>query len=224
MSKDQYATALETTLKEIKNICRGIKSSFIFTKDGEIVAGDSEASDTIKKALHSFQNIREKAEAIGGIHEFYVDGSEGNIQISQVNEMYLATAMSENADTKHLQTITGVIVPTILKLLKDIVRAPTPLKAVPSQQLTVEKVTGFFVSDSAEVDQTILTEWSKFFKGKTIDAVEIQAPNGKTTRCKVKAIEDKRLKEKSLIRIPEKRLQMLKVREEEVVRVKPITP
>jgi predicted regulator of Ras-like GTPase activity (Roadblock/LC7/MglB family) len=224
MSKDQYATALKTALTEIKNVCPDIKSSFIFTKDGAIVAGDSEASDTIKKALHSFQNIREKADAIGGIHALSVNGSEGNMQISQVNEMYLATATFKNADTKYLQTITGVIVPTILKLLKDIIHAPTPPKAASPQQLTVEKITGFFVGDSAEVDQKILGEWSKFFEGKTINTVEIQAPNGKTTRCKVKAIDDERLEGKGLIRIPEKRLQMLKVREEEVVRVKPITP
>ncbi len=224
MNKDQYTNALKTTLTEIKNVCPDIKGSFLFTKDGTIVAGDSEASETIKRALHSFQNIREKAEAIGGIHELSVNGTEGNMQVSQVNEMYLATATFRNADTKHLQTITGVIVPTILKLLKDILQAPAPLKTAPPQELTVEKITGFFVGDAAEVDQIILREWSKFFDGKTINTVEIQAPNGKATQCKVKAIDDKRLEGKGLIRIPEKRLQTLKIKEEEVVRVKPIKP
>jgi predicted regulator of Ras-like GTPase activity (Roadblock/LC7/MglB family) len=129
MNKDAYTTALKTTLKEIQNICPDIKSSFIFTKEGTIIAGDSEASDTtIKKALHSFQSVRDKADAIGGLHELSVNGAEGHIQISQVNDIYLATTTSKNADTKYLQSITRVIVPTVLRLLKNISQAPAPLK------------------------------------------------------------------------------------------------
>ncbi len=225
MSKDAYATALKTTLTEIKNVCPDIKSSFIFTKDGILIAGDAEASDiTIKKVLHSFQDIREKAGTIGGLHELSVNAAEGNIQISQVREMYLVTATSKNADTKYLQTITGVIVPTVLKLLKNIIQAPTHLKSAPPQQLTVEKITGFFVGDSAQVDQKILTEWSKFLQGNTINAIEIQTLNGKTTRCKVKAIDHEELEGKGLIRIPEKIFKTLKVDEGALVRVKPRTP
>jgi predicted regulator of Ras-like GTPase activity (Roadblock/LC7/MglB family) len=224
MSKDAYAAALKTALAEIKKVCPGIKSSFIFTKEGTIVAGDSEASTDTKRTLLYFQNVREKADAIGGILTLSVNGTEGDIQISQANDMYLTTATSKGADTKYLLTITGVIVPTILKLLKDTIQAPTPLKAAPSQQLTAKKITGFFVGDASEVDQKILTEWSDFFKGKTINVVEIQAPNGKKTRCKVKAMDDERLEGKGFIRMPEKTLKMLKVGEEEVVTVKPITP
>jgi predicted regulator of Ras-like GTPase activity (Roadblock/LC7/MglB family) len=222
MSKDAYTTALKTTLKEIQNICPDIKSSFIFTKDGTIVAGDSEASDTtIKKALHSFQSVRDKADAIGGLHELSVNGAEGRIQISRVSDIYLAITTSKNADIKYLQSITQVIVPTVLKLLKNIIQAPTPLKAAPPQQLTVEKITGFFVGDSAHVDQKLLKEWTKSLKGKTITTIEIQALNGRTTRCKVKAIDDEKMMGKGLIRIPDKVFKTLNVEEGALVRVKP---
>ena len=224
MSRDAYATALKTTLTEIKNICPDIKSSFIFTKDGAIVAGDSEASVTIKKALHSFQNIRGKADAIGGIHELCVNCAEGNIQISQANEMYLAIATSENADTNYLRTITDVIVPTVLKLLKNIIETPTPIKIATPQQLTAKKITGFFAGDSAQVDKNTLTEWSKFFNGKTIKAIELQPPNGKTMHCKVEAINDKRLEGKGLIRIPDKIFKTLRVKEGTPVKVEPTKP
>ena len=225
MNKGSYETALKTTLTEIKNICPDIKASFIFAKDGTVVAGDAEASDiTIKKALHSFQSIREKADVIGGIKKLSINGAEGNIQISQVNEMYLVTATSKNADTKYLQTITGVIVPTVLKLLKNIIKAPTPLKIAPPQQLAVQKITGFFVGDSAQVDQKLLTEWSKSFEGKAINVIEVQTLNGQTTRCKVKAIDDERLEGHGIIRIPEKIFKTLKVKNGASVRVKPITP
>jgi predicted regulator of Ras-like GTPase activity (Roadblock/LC7/MglB family) len=224
MSKDAYAAALKTALAEIKKVCPGIKSSFIFTKEGAIVAGDSEASTDTKKTLHYFQNVGDKADAIGGILTLSVNGTEGDIQISQANDMYLTTATSKDADTKYLLTITGVIVPTVLKLLKGILQSPAPLKAASPKQLTAKKITGFFAGDSAEVDQKILTKWSDFFKGKTINLVEIQAPNGKTTRCKVKAMDDEKLEGKGFIRMPEKTLKTLKVGEEEVVTVKPMKP
>jgi predicted regulator of Ras-like GTPase activity (Roadblock/LC7/MglB family) len=224
MSKDAYAAALKTALAEIKTVCPGIKSSFIFTKEGAIVAGDSEASTDTKRTLHYFQNVGDKADAIGGILTLSVNGTEGDIQISQANDMYLTTATSKDADTKSLLTITGVIVPTVLKLLKGILQSPAPLKAASPKQLTAKKITGFFVGDSAEVDQKILTNWSDFFKGKTINLVEIKAPNGKRTRCKVKAMDDEKLEGKGFIRMPEKTLKTLKVGEEEVVTVEPMKP
>ncbi|UCE43596.1 MAG: hypothetical protein JSV57_04345, partial [Candidatus Bathyarchaeota archaeon] len=102
--------------------------------------------------------------------------------------------------------------------------APAPPKAAPLQQLTAKKITGLFGGNYTEIDKAILTEWSEFFNGKTIDIVEIQAPNGKTARCKVKAIDDERLEGRGFIRIPEKTLRTLKVGEEEIMGVKPITP
>jgi predicted regulator of Ras-like GTPase activity (Roadblock/LC7/MglB family) len=227
MSKDRYAAALKTTLTEIQNICPDIKSSFIFTKEGVIVAGDSDDSDvTVKKALNSFQSIIQKADSIGGVEEFSVNGAEGTIEISQVSDMYLATTTSTDVDTKYLRTITRVIVPTVLKLLRTIVEAPAPLpfKATSPQQLTVEKITGFFVGDSAQVDQKILREWTKSFKGRTITTVEIQTLDGEATRCKVKAMDDKAMEGKGLIRIPDKILKTLDVKEGALVRVKPTKP
>jgi hypothetical protein len=224
MDKDAYATALETAIAEIKKVCPGIKSSFVFTREGDVVAGDSEASADTKRTLHFFQNIRDKADAIGGIQALSVNCTEGDLQISQANHMYLVTATSKGADTKYLLTITGVIVPTVLKLLKGITLTPTPLKIASPQQLTVKKITGFFVGDSAEVDRKILTEWSDFLKGRTINVVEIQAENGRKTKSKVKAMDDERLEGKGLIRMPERTIKTLKVNEEEIVTVKPVTP
>jgi len=224
MSRDPYETGLETALAEIKSLCPGIKSSFLFTNEGTIVAGDGDAAVDTKRALQHFQSVSEKASPIGGILKLSIAGSNGDLQISQANDMYLATAISKDADEKYLLTITGVIVPTVLKLLKTIIQTPAPTKAAPPQQLTTKKITGFFAGDSAEVDRKILTEWSDFFKGQTINTIQIQAPNGKTTRCKVKAIDDERLEGKGLIRIPEKTLKTLRVKEEDVVGVKPLAP
>ncbi len=103
--------------------------------------------------------------------------------------------------------------------MKKITQLPAPKEI--AQQLTAKKITGFFAGDSAEVDQTLLKDWSKSFRGKTIDTVQIQAPAGKTTQCKVKAI-DEELEGKGLIRIPDKTIKRLGVKEGALVRVEPI--
>lgn len=223
MNRDLYAEALKNTLTEIRNICPDINSSFIFKKDGTIVAGDTETADiTIKKALNSFQSVAEKAGTIGGLHNFSVDGDKGKVHISRINDMYLVTATSKNADTNNLRSVTQVIVPTILKLLESII--PAPLKSAQPQQLTVDTFSGFFAGDTVQVDPPLLTEWSKLFNGKNVNEVEVETFGGETTRCKVKEINDPNLQGKGIIRIPERVCRTLEVNKGEPVRIKPIEP
>jgi len=223
VNKDLYAEALKNTLTEIRNTCPGINSSFIFTKDGTVVAGDTETADIIiGKTLNSFQNVAEKAGTIGGLHNFYVDGDKGKIHISRINDMYLVTATSKNADTNNLRSVTQVIVPTILKLLESII--PAPLKSTQPQQLTVDTFSGFFAGDTVQVDLPLLTEWSKFFNGKSINEIEVETTGGETTRCKVKEINDPNLQGKGIIRIPERVCKSLEVNKGESVKIKPVEP
>lgn len=223
MNRDLYAEALKNTLMEIRNICPDINSSFIFTKDGTIVAGDTETADgTIRKALNSFQNVAEKAGTIGGLHNFSVDGDKGKVHISRINDMYLVTATSKNADTNNLRSVTQVIVPTVLKLLESI--TPAPLKSTQPQQLTVDTFSGFFAGDTVQVDPPLLTEWSKLFDGKNVNEIEVETFGEKTTRCKVKEINDPNLQGKGIIRIPERVCKVLDVNKGEPVKIKPVEP
>lgn len=223
MNRDLYAEALKDTLTEIRNICPGINSSFIFTKDGTIVAGDTKTADiTIRKALNSFQSVAEKAGTIGGLHNFSVDGDKGKVHILRINDMYLVTATSKNADTNNLRSVTQVIVPTVLKLLESII--PAPLKSTQPQQLTVDTFSGFFAGDTVQVDPPLLTEWSKLFNGKNVNEIEVETFGEKTTRCKVKEINDPNLQGKGIIRIPERVCKVLEVNKGEPVKIKPVEP
>lgn len=226
MDKDTYATALKNTLTEVRNICPDISCSFIFTKEGIVVAGDEQSVDIpVEKTVDSFQNLMEKAITIGGLHTMIVNGSKGNVHISSVNDMYLVIAASKNADMTYIRSIANVIVPTVLKLLKNIVPTPpTPLKTPPSQQLIVESISGFFVGDAVQVDEEILRQWSKNLKGKSVSKVEVEAFGGKVIQCKVKAIADSKYEGKGLIRVPEKVARELEVTEGELVRIKPVEP
>lgn len=220
MSKDASADALNNALTEIKKICPDVSCSFIFTKDGMIVAGDSETTEeTIEKAMLSFQSIVEKEDMIGGLKTIIINGEEGKVHISCVNDMYLSLAASKNADPTFLRAITHVIVPTILKLLESV--APTPLQPAPSKQLIVDTLSGFFVGDSVQVDLEVLKQWSELLNRKSVGEVDIESFGGKTTQCRVREITDSKLKGKGIIRIPDKICKTLEVKKGELVKVKP---
>lgn len=220
MNKDPYAVALKNALTEIKKICPDVSRSFIFTKDGVIVAGDSETDEkTMEKMIRSFQSVAEKADTIGSLKAVYVNGKKGKVILSSVNDMYLALATSKNADTTYLHSVTRVLIPTVLKLLETI--TPTPLQFAPSKQLVVDTLSGFFVGDSVQIDTELLEEWDKLLNQRSVNQVEIEAFGGKATQCKVKEINDPKLKGKGIIRIPERVCKTLEVKKGELVKVKP---
>ena len=219
MNKDPYAVALKNALTEVKKICPDVSHSFIFRKDGAIVTGDSETEEEImEKMVHSFQSVAEKAGTIGSLKALYVNGKKGKVLLSNVNDVYLALAVSKNADATFLHSVTRVIIPTVLKLLESI--TPTPLHA-PSKQLIVDTLSGFFIGDSVQIDTELLEEWAKLLNQKGVNEVEIEAFGGKTTQCKAKEISDPQLKGKGMVRIPEKLCKTLEVKKGEVVKVKP---
>jgi predicted regulator of Ras-like GTPase activity (Roadblock/LC7/MglB family) len=225
MNNDPYAVALKKALTEIKNICPDVRRSFIFAEDRVIATGDPEPDEeTMKKTIDSFQSVAEKADAIGSLKAFYVNGNKGKIILSGVNDMYLALAASEDADTTYLHSVTRVVTLTVLKLLKTITptppASPTPLQSEPSKQLIVDTLSGFFVGDSVQIDTELLEEWARLLR-ESVSEVEIESVDGEATQCKVKEINDSKLKGKGMIRIPEKVCKTLEVKKGELVKVKP---
>jgi predicted regulator of Ras-like GTPase activity (Roadblock/LC7/MglB family) len=135
MNEEVYTVALKSALTEIKKVCPDINSAFILMNDGTIVAGDEQTADpSLEKAASSLQSLVEKAASVGGLDDLVIDGEKGKVYVSCVNGMYSVMALSKHADLSHLRTVTGVILPTILKVLDSITSdttPPTPLKSAP---------------------------------------------------------------------------------------------
>jgi predicted regulator of Ras-like GTPase activity (Roadblock/LC7/MglB family) len=225
MNNERYAVALKNALTEINNTCTDVSHSFIFAKDKVIATGDPEPDEeTMKKTIDSFQSVAEKADSIGSLKAFCVHGKKGQIILSGVNDMYLALAASEDADTTYLHSVTRVVILTVLKLLETITPAPpaspTPLQSAPSKQLVVDTLSGFFVGDSVQIDIELLEEWARLLR-ESVSEVEIESADGEAMQCKVKEINDSKLKGKGIIRIPEKVCKTLEVKKGELVKVKP---
>jgi predicted regulator of Ras-like GTPase activity (Roadblock/LC7/MglB family) len=135
MNEEVYAIAMKSALTEIQDACKDIKWAFIITKDDTIISGkdDKTINAEITKAAGSFQNLKEKAEAIDGLDRLLVDGSKGKAQVSSIDDIYLVSGTSRQADMAHIRSITNVVFPTILRVLENISGSigkagPAPLK------------------------------------------------------------------------------------------------
>jgi len=235
MNGDPYAIALNSAMTEIKRAYPDIKNSFIFTKTGTIISGDTETDEkTMKNVLESFENLKEKAKVIGNLKGFRITGKNGKLTLSKIQDMYLVLATSKNADKTHIYSITHVIIPTILKTLETF--TPTHLQVTSPKKLIVDTLGGFFAGDSVQIDTEILRDWSKnddprarvkaAITGEqttqeSIDQVQIETFGGNSAVCEVKEINDQNLKGKNVIRIPEKLCKSLEISKGDLVKVKP---
>jgi len=227
MSEDTQVNALETALTEIRNTCPEITRSFIFTKEGTIIAEAAQDAEIYtEKTFRSLQNLMEKTDTIGGLNTFLVNGDKGVVQISRINNMYLALSAPKKADMTYIQSIARTTILTIMKILQNTISTvSTPLKpASYSENLTAENLTGLFTGDTAQVDNEILKEWSKSLNNTRINEIEIETSDGKIARCKVKAISEPEFKGKGIVRIPEKIYRTLEVEKGDQVKVKPRIP
>src|SRR5208283_4139723 len=118
---EAYSTALQTIINEFKNISPEITNTFIFEKNGEILAStETTTEDQNKKLITAFNDIADQAENIGGVETLTIQGANSQLSITSMNNRYLVNVSSHAADEKIVKTLTNVIVPTFVKLLDQI--------------------------------------------------------------------------------------------------------
>jgi hypothetical protein len=301
MSNEVYALALKSTLQEIQNACPDVTSNFIF-KDGEIIAKTKNTEEeTATQTINAFNDITERADVIGGLEAVTIQGAEGKINIAAMNDFYLTTVSSKEADEKYVNTLTRVLIPIVIKLVEEIQsaseenetitnydEAPTTVEPEPVEdevteeiayepayepadevdeandteneqpeepeeetaapelyeepepvelevyddpllpeppvtQLMVENLGGLLVpSDTVRIGQEVIAQWKELYSDKKINEVEVEALNGKSTRCKFKQIKKSKDSGKGIIKMPEKIQLTLETASGELVTVKPI--
>lgn len=106
---------------------------------------------------------------------------------------------------------------------KEVEEEPMPDLELPSNQLIVESFGGLLVrGDTVQISEDIMSQWEELIDDKEISLIEIEAFNGKARQCKFKTLDNSKLENKAVIRIPEKVCQILDIKKGELVRVKPI--
>ena len=90
-------------------------------------------------------------------------------------------------------------------------------------QFIVENLGGLFASsETIRIDEDLLSKWKEMYTDMKVEEVEIATFGGKSVRCKVKPIKDKKFEGKGLVQIHEKVQSTLEIKKGELVKVKPV--
>jgi len=128
MRNEAYSMVLRNALTEIRNICPDVQASFLFSNDGTVIVGDTESPEApYHKTVNAMESLLDKTETIGGLDSLIINARKGKVHISRANDMYLAMVTAKNIDMAYLQTISRVLIPTVIKLLDNIIAAPAPI-------------------------------------------------------------------------------------------------
>ncbi len=154
MDHEVYTFALKNTLDEMQKVCPDIKNAFMLDQNHKIIAQDENTTqDTLTRAVQALNEIFEKTDAIGGVNDLTIEGINGRLNVSQIEEIYLVTVTSNKADSKYVNTMAHVLVPTVLRLLEKL--SPGPLNRdlpEPEQKLEAEPKSTL-VEEPAELEE-----------------------------------------------------------------------
>jgi len=118
---ETYSTALQAIIGEFQNVSPEITSSFMFKKNGDLVArNEATGEEQVKKLIIAFNSVADHAETIGGVETLTIHGANSQLNITSLDNVYLSTVFSRRADEKVVKTLTSVFVPTVVKLVDQI--------------------------------------------------------------------------------------------------------
>ena len=120
--------------------CPEIKNAFVLDQNHTIIARDENTTEeTLSQAVEVLNEMFGKADAIGGVDDLTIEGINGRMNVSRMDEIFLVTVTSRKANLNYVNTVTHVLVPTVLRLIEKL--NPGPLKSnltEPEQKLETE--------------------------------------------------------------------------------------
>ena len=140
MDSEVYAFALKNTLDEMQKACPEIKNAFVLDQNHTIIARDENTTEeTLSQAVEVLNDMFGKADAIGGVDDLTIEGNNGRMNVSRMDEIFLVTVTSRKANLNYVNTVTHVLVPTVLKLIEKLNHGPLKNNLIePEQKLETE--------------------------------------------------------------------------------------
>ena len=143
MDSEVYAFALKNTLDEMQKACSDIKNAFVLDQNYTIIAHDDNTTEeTLTRAVEVLNEMFQKTDKMGGVDDLNIQGINGRVNVSRMEEVYLVTVTSRKADLKYVNTVTRILFPTVLKLLDKLepkpIRFDPPATQDPETKLEVE--------------------------------------------------------------------------------------
>jgi hypothetical protein len=245
MTQD-YSFALKNTIMEIKKAEPFLQNIFIFQKDGQVIAKDETSEESIKTLYAAFNELTRRADFVDSLENLAVEGDNIQVNVSCLNDFYVATVCSKETDKKMLKALTQILVPTVMKIVDNITppaMEPEPAEISPKElfeeitsskkqrsivptpqakQLIVEKIGGLLnPSDTVRIGKKIIDDWVNIY-GDGIQEVNVETMSGHSEKCKFRPNRDLKQACSGTILITEKIMANLKISKGDLVTVKPV--
>lgn len=107
---------LQTIINEFKTIDPDITNTVVFRMDGKTLAACENTTPEQTQSLIDSINGITHAENIGGIESLTVQDINTQLSLTAVDNVYLATLSSREADQKVIKSLAQVVVPTVIRL------------------------------------------------------------------------------------------------------------
>jgi len=135
MDSEVYAFALKNTLDEMQKACPEIKNAFVLDQNHTIIARDENTTEeTLSQAVEVLNEMFGKADAIGGVDDLTIEGINGRMNVSRMDEIFLVTVTSRKANLNYVNTVTHVLVPTVLRLIEKLNHGPLKNNLIETEQ------------------------------------------------------------------------------------------
>ena len=135
MDSEVYAFALKNTLDEMQKACPEIKNAFVLDQNHTIIARDENTTEeTLSQAVEVLNDMFGKADAIGGVDDLTIEGINGRMNVSRMDEIFLVTVTSRKANLNYVNTVTHVLVPTVLRLIEKLNHGPLKNNLIETEQ------------------------------------------------------------------------------------------
>jgi hypothetical protein len=136
---------LQIVVDEFQNLSPETTVVFIFKKYGETVATNQVTTeDQTRTVIANFSNLTLQNDIIGSLENLTIRGANGQLSITTMDDLYLATVSSKKTNPKIINSLTHVLVPTIVKLLdqqstENHQEVPQPPQILPENEVSVEE-------------------------------------------------------------------------------------
>jgi hypothetical protein len=139
------SSALQTVIDEFKNLSPETTNALIFKNNGQTIANTQATSeDQTKKLILNFGSIASQAQSIDGVETLTIQAADSQLNITAIDNFYLATVSSRQANTKIVNSLTQVLVPTVVGLIDQIACTPkenqVPVTVQPQESSRMEAV------------------------------------------------------------------------------------
>ncbi len=137
------SNVLQTIIDEFKNLSPETTNAIIFTNNGQTIANTKATNEEQTKTLITgFNSIAQQAETIGGIENLTIQAADSQLNITAMNNLYLATVSSRAANQEIVRSLTHVLVPTVVNLVEQVAcqaKENQLPQDVPTEEIQIEE-------------------------------------------------------------------------------------